>query len=255
MPHHVSIAFAGSVAALLLALPATVEAAISVNTASGPSGWVTGNGATNITFSTAFSFAPGANGMLMVTVSGEVTPGSSTVTYDGTAMTLAVSTNRTGTGNGSYASVWYLPNPALGNGALVVTTGGSVSRYNVYAVYATGVKQAAPEAVAGNTNVSALVFETDFVNPSAGALVVTTLGSSVNANSNPYNSLIFEPWRGRRRWHNPPMRAASREPVTRWWPTMRRSKATGIRRAPLPTKRNRSSSPRSLPPRILIILR
>ena len=195
MPHHVSIAFAGSVAALLLflllALPATVEAAISVNTASGPSGWVTGNGANTITFSPAFSFTPGAKGMLMVTISGEVTPGSPTVTYNGTAMTLAVSTNRTGTGNGSYASVWYLPNPAVGNGALVVTTGGSVSRYNVYAVYATGVKQTAPEAVAGNTNASALVFETGFITPAAGALVVTTLGSSVNANSNPYNSLIF----------------------------------------------------------------
>ena len=206
MRHHVGIAFASSLAApllfLLLALPGTVRAAVSVNTASGPSGWVTGNGANTITFSPASSFTPSANGMLMVMVSGEVTPSSPTVTYNGTAMTLAVSTNRTGNGNGSYASVWYLPNPAVGNGALAVTTGGSVSRYNVYAVYATGVKQAAPEAVAGNTNVSALVFETDFVNPSAGALVVTTLGSSVNANSNPYNSLIFEPWRGRRRWHN-----------------------------------------------------
>jgi len=62
MQHHVGIAFAGSLAALLLfllpALPATVEAAISVNTASGPSGWVTGNGAANITFSPAFSFTP-----------------------------------------------------------------------------------------------------------------------------------------------------------------------------------------------------
>ncbi len=196
MQHHLGVAFPGSLAALmlflLLALPATVEAAVSVNTASGPSGWVTGNGANIITFSPAFSFAPGANGMLMVTVSGEVTPGSPTVTYNGTAMTLAVSTNRPGSGNnGSYASVWYLPNPAVGNGALVVTTGGSVSRYNVYAVYATGVKQAAPEAVAGNTNVSALVFETGYITPSPGALVVTTLGGSVNASGNPYNSLIF----------------------------------------------------------------
>jgi len=55
MQHHVGIAFAGSLAALLLflllALPATVEAAASVNTASAPSGWITGTGANTITFS------------------------------------------------------------------------------------------------------------------------------------------------------------------------------------------------------------
>ena len=49
MPHHVGIAFPVSLAALvlslLLALPGTVEAAVSVNTASGPSGWVNGTGA------------------------------------------------------------------------------------------------------------------------------------------------------------------------------------------------------------------
>jgi hypothetical protein len=181
-----------ALAALLFTPLAAMQAAISVNTASAPSGWVTGTGANAITFSPAFSFTPGANGMLMVTVSGEVTPGSPTVTYNGTAMTLAVSTNRPGSGNnGSYASVWYLPSPAVSNGTLAVTTGGTVSRYNVYAVYATGVKQAAPEAVADNTNASALVFETGYITPAASALVVTTLGGSVNASGNTYNSLIF----------------------------------------------------------------
>ncbi len=120
--------------ALLCSLPGAVGAAVSVNTAGAQRLDYWHRPGAGFNFSPAFSFAPSDNGMLMVTVSGEVTPGSPTVTYNGTALTLAVSTNRTGNNNGSYASVWYLPNPAVGNGALVVTTGGSVSRYNVYAV-------------------------------------------------------------------------------------------------------------------------
>lgn len=176
---------------ILLATLDPAQAAITINAASAPSGWKTGTGATTINFSPAFSFTPGTNGMLIVTVSGELTPTNPSVTYNGSPMTRAVGSNQTGSGNnGSYASVWYLANPTVGNGTLVVTTGGSVSRYNVYAIYATGVAQGAPQASLGASFVSQLVFETGFITPTAGALALTVLGGSVSGTGNSYSSSI-----------------------------------------------------------------
>jgi hypothetical protein len=127
------VAALAAVAFASFTLLGTAQAAVTIDASSVPSGWKTGTGANTITFSPAFTFTPAANGMLVVTVSGEANPSSTpTVTYDGTAMTLAVS----GYTNVGYAGVWYMPSPAVGNGALVVTVPGTVTRYNVYAAYA-----------------------------------------------------------------------------------------------------------------------
>ena len=180
---------------LLLALPGATVAAISVDATSGISGFQgTPISTKTILFGgSPFNFTPGANGMLVVTISGEVNPTTVSVTYGGAAMSLAVSTNGTGGAGNGYAGIFYLPSPAAGGSPLVVTMTGAGNRYGVYAVYATGVNQAAPQATSNARQLSLaspVPLQTPDITPSAGALVVTAFGSSANS-ATAHNSSIY----------------------------------------------------------------
>lgn len=197
-----SVAF-GTLAAMLLLLPALPGMAQQVSTpmASSPSGWTTGIDAKTVFNASppgsiqTFAFTPAANGMLVVTVSGESNPSANsgsgmTVSYAGTAMTLA---GFRYVSNG-YAGIWYMINPSVGNGSIVVTSGGTNSRYNVYAIYASGVNQAAPEFVDGAQTTSTTTptpTETPNTTPSSGALVVTTFGGSGASTTGNQSCSIF----------------------------------------------------------------
>ncbi len=189
----------GAVAAALLllplALPGTALAAITVDATSGNSGFQGGPISTKtILFGGAnFPFTPGVNGMLVVTISGEVNPTTIGITYGGVPMSAAVVTNGTGGAGNGYAGIFYLPSPAAGGSPLVVTMTGAGNRYGVYAVYATGVDQGAPQATNSARALSVaspVPLQTADITPSAGALVVTAFGSSANSAS-AHNSSIY----------------------------------------------------------------
>ena len=180
---------------LLLAMPGTADAAITVDATSGISGFQgTPISTKTILFGGApFAFTPGANGMLVVTISGEVNPTTVGITYGGVAMSAAVFTNGTGGAGNGYAGIFYLPSPAAGGSPLVVTMTGAGNRYGVYAVYATGVDQGAPQATNSARALSVaspVPLQTADITPSAGALVVTAFGSSANS-ATAHNSSIY----------------------------------------------------------------
>jgi hypothetical protein len=140
--------------------------------------WLTAN---PTTLTSPFTFTPDSNGMLVVIIGGKLgTATDVTVTWAGVPMTPGPVWAVVGSGN-SVAGIWYLMDLSSGSGDLVITwTGGTIQRFSVDALYATGVTQGAPEWTAGNTSGSGGGTTLSAGNnvPTAGALVVSAFASS-----------------------------------------------------------------------------
>jgi hypothetical protein len=100
----------------------------------------------------------GDNRLLAVSVSNRdnTTDGDrviSGITYNGTALTQAVSQDDTSAGDNMRAEVWYLVNPPVGTASVVVSfAGGGPTRGQAGAVSFTGAAQTSPVDVTGGTN-------------------------------------------------------------------------------------------------------
>ena len=181
-----------------LSLPGVAQT-VSVNTSSLMSAWsgsFTGaaGGTTTQTLvtnpSTSGTFiipTDTTNGMLVVTIAGEVdntlVP---TVTWGTSPMTRATFTT-SGSNNGAgYSAIYYLASPTSGTGPLNVTFKGN--RFSAYAVFATGVSQVSqPSASAVGNGAGTADFDTTLptsITPTAGALVVTSYGASPSTDGN-----------------------------------------------------------------------
>jgi len=145
----------------------------------------TGNALT-LTFS--HTLVAGSNRLVVVCFAGESDGGLSvsSVTYGGTAMTLAVSLETPDSGFKYIGQLWYILEanlPANGANNVVITTSGSTSslEVNAYCSEYTGVAQTAPEATNSVYTTSSATI-TNTLTASAGAWVISTAGSG-NAGS------------------------------------------------------------------------
>jgi hypothetical protein len=138
---------------------------------------------TALTLSWSHTLVTGANRLVVVCLGTEHTGITvSGVTYGGKAMTLAVSTQTLSTGSYMLNQIWYILEanlPSNGANNVIVTAtanGGGMTDISGFCSEYTGVKQSAPEATNGVSQLSGNTI-TNTISPTTNSWVISTAGS------------------------------------------------------------------------------
>jgi autotransporter-associated beta strand protein len=165
-----------AVAGVLLGGAGSVQADIAFVSSATNATWLNTSGVNTV--NNALTFAAGSNGMLVVTIAGEMAVAAPTVTYNGTPLNLAE--QRTATGLGGFAGIYYLADPAgtlASGGSLVISVPGNTqfTRFAESISYYTGVGALDTHTGAGPVNTTSL--NSGSITAQTGSLIIAAAGS------------------------------------------------------------------------------